>query len=200
MIQEEKRLWKKGFNFVVGIDEAGRGPLAGPVIAAAVLINKNDFQLLKRNKLIRDSKQLSEKQRNEAYQLLNNKIEWGIGLVSEKTIDRINILNATKKAMEKALKDLNKKTKIDFVLIDGNISLNIEYNQKSIIKGDQKVLSCSAASIMAKVYRDKIMIKYDKKYPDYGFKKHKGYGTKEHYRNIRKKGICPLHRKSFLSY
>lgn len=197
MIQEEKRLWRKGFNLIAGIDEAGRGPLAGPVVAAAIIINKNDFQLLKRNKLIRDSKQLSEKQREQAYNLLIDKIKWGIGIVSEKEIDRINILNATKKAMEKALKNLSKKTLIDFVLIDGNIILKIKQKQKSIIKGDQKILSCSAASIIAKVERDKIMIKYDKKYPNYGFKEHKGYGTKKHYENLKKHGLCAIHRRSF---
>jgi len=197
MIQEEKKLWKKGLNLIAGIDEAGRGPLAGPVVAAAILINQKDFNLLKNNKLIRDSKQLSEKQRDQAYNFIINKIKFGTGIVSEKEIDRINIREATKKAMIKAIKSLEKKTKIDFIILDGNMSLDVKYNQKTIIKGDQKVLSCSVASIIAKVTRDKIMIKYDKKYPLYNFKKHKGYGTKEHYANIKKYGICKIHRKSF---
>ncbi len=197
MIQEEKRLWKKGFNSIIGIDEAGRGPLAGPVVAAAVLIDKKDFDLLKKNKLIKDSKQLSEKQRKQAYDVIINKVKWGIGIVSEKEIDKINIREATKKAMIKAIKNIEKKTKVDFIILDGNMSLDINYNQKTVIKGDQKVLSCSAASIIAKVTRDELMIKYDKLYPLYNFKKHKGYGTKEHYLNIKKYGICEIHRKSF---
>jgi ribonuclease HII len=195
MIQEEKRLNKKGYKYVVGVDEAGRGPLAGPVVAGAVLIN--DFNLIKKNKLIRDSKQLSEKQRKQAYNFLIDKVKWGIGIVSEKEIDRINILQATKKAMIKAINDLHKKTKIDFVILDGNMKINIKHKQKSVIKGDQKVLSCSAASIIAKVTRDEIMIKYDKTYPQYNFKKHKGYGTLEHMKNIKKHGLCKIHRKSY---
>lgn len=197
MIQEEKALWKKGYRFVVGIDEAGRGPLAGPVVTGAVLIDKKDFDSIKRNKLIKDSKQLSFKQRREAYEFLINKVKWGIGIVSEKEIDKINILNATKKAMLKAIKSLEKKTKINFLVIDGNIKLNTKYRQKSVIKGDIKVLSCSAASIIAKVTRDELMIKYHKKYPEYNFEKHKGYGTKEHMKNIKKHGLSKIHRKSF---
>lgn len=197
MIQEEKTLWKRGYGFVVGIDEAGRGPLAGPVVAGAVLINKKDFNLIKKNKLIKDSKKLSFKQRREAYEFLIDKVKWGTGIISEKDIDKINILNATKKAMLKAVKALNKKTKIDFLIIDGNIKLSTKYNQKSVIKGDAKVLSCSAASIIAKVTRDELMIKYHKKYPKYNFEKHKGYGTKEHTRNIKKYGLSKIHRKSF---
>ncbi|GMX58673.1 MAG: hypothetical protein MCSN_3270 [Candidatus Microsyncoccus archaeolyticus] len=197
MIQEEKTLWKKGYSFVVGIDEAGRGPLAGPVVAGAVLIDKKCFNLIKKNKLIRDSKQLSSKQRRQAYEFLINRVKWGIGIVSEKEIDKINILNATKKAMLKAIKSLNKKTKIDFILIDGNIKINTKHSQKPVIKGDIKVLSCSAASIIAKVTRDELMIKYHRKYPKYNFERHKGYGTKEHMKNIKKYGLSKIHRKSF---
>ncbi|HNP79710.1 MAG TPA: ribonuclease HII [Candidatus Pacearchaeota archaeon] len=195
MIQEEKRLWKKGYGTIVGIDEAGRGPLAGPVVAGAVLISKKEFDSIKKNRLIRDSKKLSFNQRRQAYDFLIKRVKWGIGIVSEKQIDRINILNATKKAMVKAIKAL--KIKPDFVIIDGNIKLDIKYKQEGIIKGDQKVLSCSAASIIAKVTRDEIMIKLDKKYPKYNFKKHKGYGTKEHMTSIKKHGLCKIHRRSF---
>jgi ribonuclease HII len=195
MIQEEKKLNKEGYKFVVGVDEVGRGPLAGPVVASAVLIN--DFNLIKKNKLIRDSKKLSEKQRKQAHDFLIDKVKWGIGIVSEKEVDRINILQATQKAMIKAIHNLEKKTKIDFVVLDGNMKIDIKHKQKSIIKGDQKVLSCSAASIIAKVTRDEIMIKYDKTYPKYNFKKHKGYGTFEHMKNIKKHGLCKIHRKSF---
>jgi ribonuclease HII len=201
MIQEEKRLWKKGFKYVAGIDEAGRGPLAGPVFASAVLILKKDFKKVKKIKSVRDSKKLKEDKRKEVcLDLLKNKgIKWGIGKVSEKTIDRINILEATKLAMIKAIKDLEKKNKIkvDFLILDGKMKLDFDVNQKSIIKADDKVFSVSAASIIAKVKRDELMEKYDKKYPEYNFKKHKGYGTKEHLRRIKKNGICEIHRRSF---
>ena len=150
---------------------------------------------------IRDSKQLTEKQREEAYKILTNhkNIKWGVGIVSEKIIDKINILEATKLAMAKAITNLkikNKNLKL-FLLIDGNFRTKSEILQKSIIKGDQKVFSIAAASIIAKVTRDRLMNKYDKKYPQYGFKKHKGYPTKEHFDSLKKFGPCPIHRKSF---
>jgi len=199
MIQEEEKLWKRGYKIVAGIDEAGRGPLAGPVVAAAVFINKKDFSFLKKIGLIKDSKELTPQKRKEAFELLIKKVEWRRGIVSEKIIDRINILQATKLAMGKALKDLEKRSKIkaDFAIIDGITKINFEINQKVIVKADKKVLSCSAASIIAKVTRDELMIKYDKKYPLYNFKQHKGYGTKEHMAMLKKYGPCPLHRKSF---
>jgi len=201
MIQEEKRLWKKGYKYVVGIDEAGRGPLAGPVVSGAVLIFEKDFKEIKKIKSVKDSKKLSEKKREEVYpNLINNhKLKWGIGIVSEKVIDRINILEATKLSMIKAVKDLERKNKIkvDYIILDGKMKLKLDTDQESIIKGDDKVFSISAASIIAKVTRDRLMIKYDQKYPAYNFKKHKGYGTKEHLKNIKKNGICEIHRKSF---
>ncbi|MFA5169639.1 MAG: ribonuclease HII [Candidatus Paceibacterota bacterium] len=201
MIQEEKKLWKKGYKYVVGIDEAGRGPLAGPVAAGAVLILEKDFKEAKKIKSVKDSKKLKEGKRKEVYLNLvkNKKVKWGIGMVSEKTIDRINILEATKLAMIKAVKNLEKKNKIkiDFLLLDGRMKLDLKVNQKSIVKGDDKVFSISAASIIAKVRRDELMERYDKKYPQYNFKKHKGYGTKEHLEKIKKNGACKIHRKSF---
>jgi ribonuclease HII len=201
MIQEEKKLWKKGYKYVVGIDEAGRGPLAGPVAAGAVLILEKDFKEAKKIKSVKDSKKLKEKERKTVYLNLikNKKIKWGIGMISEKIIDKINILEATKLAMIKAVKDLEKKNKIkvDFLLLDGKMKLDLKIDQKSIVKGDDKVFSISAASIIAKVSRDELMEKYDKKYPAYNFKKHKGYGTKEHLGKIKKNGICEIHRKSF---
>jgi len=201
MIQEEKKLWKKGYKYVVGIDEAGRGPLAGPVSAGAVLILEKDFEEAKKIKSVKDSKKLKEGKRKEVYLNLvkNKKVKWGIGMVSEKTIDKINILEATKIAMIKAVKNLEKKNKIkiDFLLLDGKMKLDLKINQKSIVKGDDKVFSISAASIIAKVKRDKLMERYDKKYPQYNFKKHKGYGTKEHLEKIKKNGACKIHRKSF---
>ncbi len=199
MIQEEEKLWKRGYKVVAGIDEAGRGPLAGPVVAAAVFINKKNFPFLKKNNLIKDSKELTPKKRKQSFDFLIKNVEWGIGIVSEKVIDKINILQATKLAMEKALKNLEKRSKMraDFAIIDGIMKINYGIKQKTIIKADKKVLSCSAASIIAKVTRDELMIKYDKKYPWYNFKQHKGYGTKEHLARLKKYGPCPLHRKSF---
>lgn len=227
---EEKKLWKEGYKIVAGLDEAGRGPLAGPVVAAAVSMTNQKFTLftlLNATKLkqgrdrvstgfkgIKDSKQLTQKQREKFYKVLINdkNIEWGIGKVSEKIIDEINILEATKLAMLRAIKNLesrqrrgspeaarikNKGSEIDFLLIDGNFGLDISLPQRSIIKGDQKVISISAASIIAKVSRDRIMEKFHKKYPQYGFARHKGYPTKLHVKMLKKFGPCPIHRKSF---
>ena len=190
--EEEKMLWREGFKCVVGLDEAGRGPLAGPVVAGAVLIKKENLEILEG---INDSKKLSEKQREEFYKILtkHKDIEWGVGIVSEKIIDKINILEATKLAMKKAIKNLNP----DFLLLDGNFFINSIVRQKSVVRGDQKVISIAAASIIAKVTRDRLMLKYHKKYPQYGFDKHKGYPTKLHVQKIKKIGICSIHRKSF---
>ena len=219
---EEKKLWKQGFNVVVGLDEAGRGPLAGPVVAAAIIFEKNQiikyFHTSKYSSIlnIRDSKKLSEKQREYFYGILTNHpaVEWGVGIVSEKIIDNINILRATKLSMNKAVDNLNSKLQItnyknvDFLLLDGNFTLNLNEaafakkgysmpKQKSIIKGDQKVFSISAASIIAKVTRDRIMQKMHKKYPEYGFNLHKGYGTALHVANLQKFGPSKIHRKTF---
>jgi len=221
---EEKKLWRKGYKRVFGLDESGRGSLAGPVLAAAVSIKlKTKNQKLKthiKNKKInnltieqfnnlgiRDSKKLTALQREKLYRMLTNSnlIEWGIGRVSEKVIDKINILEATKLAMKKAIKKLtqklkNQKTKkhnLDFLIVDGNFKINLAVPQKSIIKADQKVFSCATASILAKVYRDRIMGRYHKKYPQYGFDKHKGYPTKYHLKMLKKYGPCKIHRKSF---
>lgn len=190
-LKEEKKLWRKGFT-VAGLDEAGRGPLAGPVVACALCFKKRVSL-----KGIKDSKKLSFKQREEIYSLLkkNLDVEWGIGRVSEKVIDRINILEATKLAMERAVKNL--KVNPEFLIIDGNFGIKSAIPQKLIIKADEKVFSCAAASIVAKVVRDRMMIKYHQKYPYYGFNKHKGYGTKNHRDLIKKKGFCNIHRKSF---
>lgn len=191
---EEKILWQKGFKYVVGLDEAGRGPLAGPVVAAAVLI-KPEFKILKE---VKDSKKISAEKRERLFKILTNhpQIEWGIGIVSEKVIDKINIFEATKLAMLTALEDLNSNA--DHLILDGNFEISSEIPQKSVIKGDEKVFSCTAAGIIAKVSRDRIMVKYGKKYPEYGFKKHKGYGTSEHIKILCKIGPCPIHRKSFI--
>jgi len=195
--QEERKLQKKGYKYVVGLDEAGRGPLAGPVVAAAVWIGKVDFKLFKE---VKDSKKLSFKNREKLFSLLtdNKDIKWGVARVSEKTIDKINIKNAAELAMEKSLKSL--KFKPDFLLVDGN-HLNSKrlktFNHKLIVKADEKVFSCASASIIAKVTRDRIMCRYDKKYPQYGFIKHKGYPTGFHNLCLEKHGPCKIHRMSF---
>ncbi|MFH1460296.1 MAG: ribonuclease HII [Candidatus Omnitrophota bacterium] len=209
----EKKFWKKGYKCVVGLDEAGRGPLAGPVFAAVVIV-ENCKSGIKNLKEVNDSKKLSPNKREELYKLLteDKNIKWGIGRVSEKIIDKINILEATKKAMIRAIKNLekrNKKIKVDYLIIDGNFILpaealakagiNLNLPQKSVIKGDSKIFSCAAASIIAKVKRDRVMVKYHKKYPQYGFNKHKGYPTKQHRLSIKKYGSCKIHRLTFRS-
>ena len=195
---EEKKLWKKAMKRVAGLDEAGRGSFGGPVVAAVVIVKKDrKLKLLKVN----DSKKLSSKKREELYEILINhpKIEWGIARVSEKVIDKINILEATKLAMKRAVEKLKAKNKrkINFLILDGNFKIDSNIPQKAIIKGDNKVFSCAAASIIAKVSRDRIMQRYDKKYPKYGFSKHKGSGTKLHFKMLKKHGPCKIHRKSF---
>jgi ribonuclease HII len=196
--KEEKKLYKAGCNMVAGIDEAGRGPLAGPVIACAITLPQlliSDFKFLN----INDSKKLSAKKREEIYEALKDDpdVEWGIGRVSEKVIDRINIFEATKLAMQRAVDNLAKKQDVDFLIIDGNFGIKCSIPQRSIIKGDQRVLSVAAASIVAKVTRDKMMINYHKRYPQYCFDKHKGYPTRYHKQIIKNHGLCQIHRKTF---
>lgn len=199
-MKEEKKLWEKGYKYVAGLDEAGRGPLAGPVVAAVAVVSPKHRNASRLVLGLRDSKKLSQKQREFFYNILttHKDIKWGIGIVSEKVIDKINILQATKLAMQKAVK----KIKPDFLLLDGNFTLQQVQGkkyipQKSIIKGDQKVMSIAMASIIAKVTRDRLMQKYHKKYPQYGFAQHKGYPTKAHFASLEKFGPCKIHRKTF---
>ena len=198
---EEKKFWKNGYKFVVGLDEAGRGPLAGPVVAGAVVFLNSKSKILGVG--VNDSKKITSKKREKVYDYFkkNQNIAWGIGIISEKVIDRINILEATRLAMLKAVENLEKKLRKSpvqvFLVVDGNIKLNINLPQKSIIKADQKVFSCALASIFAKVTRDKIMQRYHKKYSKYGFDIHKGYGTSYHFKMLKKHGSCKIHRKSF---
>lgn len=186
---------RKIFKVVVGLDEVGRGCLAASVMAAAVTVRQTQ------NLKVKDSKKLSSKKREEIYKILKNnpQVEWGIGRVSEKVIDRINIFQATKLAMKRAVKNLEKKIAepADYLLIDGNFGINLPVPQKSIIKGDEKIFLIKLASITAKVTRDRAMLRYHKKYPKYGFNKHKGYGTKLHFYTIEKYGPCKIHRKTF---
>jgi len=189
----EAEVRAQGFRVIAGLDEAGRGPLAGPVVAAAVVLPA------KRSlKGIDDSKKLSAGQREEIFSLLQAKARaLGIGIVEAREIDRLNILRASLKAMELAVENLSLSP--DFLLIDGIHPLNLPLSQRTIPKGDQRCLSIAAASIVAKVTRDRLMIAYHDEYPEYNFARHKGYGTKEHLEAIRKHGCCPIHRQSFKS-
>jgi len=187
----EREIRAKGFRLVAGLDEAGRGPLAGPVVAAAVVL-----PLRVRFPGVDDSKRLSGKQREEAFSLLQKKVAAiGLGIVEAEEIDQLNIHRASLKAMEKAVAAL--PCHPDFLLIDGLFTLNLPIPQEAIIKGDQKCLSIAAASIVAKVTRDRIMTACHREYPEYNFARHKGYATKEHLQAIEKHGHCRLHRLSF---
>ena len=180
-------------KIILGFDEAGRGPLAGPVVVASVILKSYEV-----NVLYQDSKKLSESKREILYDhIVKNSLSYSIELIDQKQIDEINILNATFEAMRKSIENLNKKP--DYVLVDGNMEIpGLTLKQKSHIGGDENIRVISAASILAKVYRDRLMLEYDKKYPLYKFAKHKGYGTQEHISLIRKYGPCEIHRKSFL--
>ena len=188
----------KGYgNSIIGIDEAGRGPLAGPVVASAVKI----INYVKEFDMINDSKKLPEKKREYLFDIILANCEVGVGIANEKEIDKINILNATFLAMRRAVEDLKAKgIEFDLTLVDGNHKIR-EYNdpQEFVIKGDGKSLSIAAASIIAKVTRDRIMIKYGEIYPKYGFAKHKGYGTKQHREALLTYGKIECHRESFLT-
>jgi len=195
-LKEENRIKKQGYKYVLGLDEAGRGPLAGPVSAAAVYYTGRAPIFG-----VTDSKKISPKRRETLSLILTNHpcVFWGLGLVSSSDIDKMNILEATKLAMERAILDLETKYKIkaDYLILDGRMQIDIPVNQISIVKADEKIFSVSAASIIAKVARDKLMLKMAKKYPEYCFEKHKGYGTKLHLEMIKKYGPCPIHRKTF---
>lgn len=187
----ERKCYEKGYKLIAGIDEVGRGPLAGPVVAAAVI--------LKEGVLIpgvNDSKKLTEEKREYLYDKIKSEaLCISIGIVDEKTIDEVNILNATLLAMKKAVEGLSQKP--EYILLDAVTLKDINIPQKGIVKGDSVSLSIAAASIIAKVERDRIVSAYDNIYPFFSFKKHKGYGTKEHIECIKKYGLLPVHRRSF---
>lgn len=190
MKEFETELYDNGINYIAGIDEVGRGPLVGPVVTAAVILPKDFY-----DERINDSKKLTEKKRELLYDvIMENAISVGIGISSEDVIDEINILNATKKAMIEAVNNLNVRP--EHLLIDA-VKLDIDIPQTSIIKGDAKSESIAAASIIAKVTRDRMMVELDKLHPEYDFKHNKGYGTKKHIEAIRKYGIIKEHRKTF---
>lgn len=187
----ERAVRQLGYSSIAGIDEAGRGPLAGPVVAAAIILPP-DY----RNKDIRDSKKLSASRREKLYDRINaDAVSVGIGVVEHSVIDEINILRAALLAMEKAV--LNLTVTADYLLIDGRDTINLSIPQQAIIKGDSRSISVASASIIAKVTRDRIMDDYHQLYSVYNFQKHKGYGTREHREAIKKHGLCHIHRKSF---
>ena len=222
----EKELLSNGYDFVIGVDEAGRGPLAGPVVAAATLYRNfqfpiSNFQTISNNQilndkiffknleLIRDSKTLSEKQRENIFDFICDNFFVGLGICNHETIDRMNILEASFLAMKKAIANLiRNKSKAEsqkskeleriMILVDGNKKIpNFSMDQRAIVGGDKIVKSISAASIVAKVTRDKMMKEFNEKYPQYGFDKHKGYGTKFHLEALQKNGPSEIHRKTF---
>ena len=190
---DEEKLHEKNIEYIAGIDEAGRGPLAGPVVVGVVIMPKDSMI-----EGVNDSKKVSEKKREKLYdEITREAIAWGVGIVDQNEIDEINILNATKKAVTMAISSL--KVKPDLILVDALTNIDtcgIPY--KSIIKGDAKEYSIAAASIIAKVTRDRIMRQWDEVFPEYGFKGHKGYGTKKHIEAIKEYGPCMLHRKTFI--
>jgi len=194
----ENKLKNQGYDLIIGVDEAGRGPLAGPVVAAAVALKKSTFK-----NCIDDSKKLTCLQRESAFPEIIDKSVFGIGIVNEKIIDDINILEATRMAMVKSILVLVKKIKPSkaklriHILIDGNIKLDVDFPFTSIIKGDAKSRSIASASILAKVTRDRIMSLYHRKYPEYGFQQHKGYPTKTHRIALKRFGPSAIHRLTF---
>ena len=191
--EEENKLYDQGIEYICGIDEAGRGPLAGPVVVGAVIMPKDSFI-----EGVNDSKKISEKKREKIFeQIKEEAIAYSVGIVDKDTIDEINILNATKLGVKIALEGL--KQKPDVIMVDALTGLEtngIPYI--SVIKGDAKNYSIAAASIIAKVTRDKIMEEWDSVYPAYGFARHKGYGTAEHIRVIKEQGPCTIHRRTFI--
>jgi ribonuclease HII len=191
MYIHERQAFHQGYKLIAGMDEAGRGPLAGPVVAACVILPQNCLI-----EGVNDSKKLSPKKRELVYDIIIERaVSVGIGIVDEKIIDEINILNATKLAMKKAVEQC--KPAPDMLFVDAVELKDVDIPQKSIIKGDAISLSIAAASIVAKVTRDRMIDDVDSVYPVYGFKKHKGYGTPQHIGAIKKYGICPIHRVSF---
>lgn len=191
--QIEESIYQEGYQYICGIDEAGRGPLAGPVVVASVILPRDS-----KIEGVNDSKKIAEKKREELYEvIIKEAISYHVGIVEEKEIDEINILNATKKGLTESVKGLTQKP--DLILVDALTKIDtLQIPYRSIIQGDAKSYSIAAASIIAKVTRDRIMRQWDEIYPMYGFEKHKGYGTKVHIDTIKEYGLCPIHRKSFV--
>ena len=187
----EKKYYEKGFGYVAGVDEVGRGPLAGPVVCAAVIMPKGEFI-----DGVDDSKRLSAKKRERLAEIIKNTaVAYCIAEVSQEEIDRINILQAVRKCMTDAVNGLSVKP--DVTLVDG-LDTNLPFNAEYIVKGDRKSYTVGCASILAKTYRDALMVKFAEDYPDYEFEKNKGYGSKKHIEAVKEKGPCRLHRKTFI--
>ena len=193
MREYENKYIDMGYNVIAGTDEAGRGPLVGPVVAACVVL-PNDYN----NDEINDSKKLTEKKREKLYDIImKDALSVGVSIISAKEIDEINILEASRKGMIESYKEANKKIKIDVLLTDAMKIDTLDIPVEKIIKGDAKSISIAAASIIAKVTRDRLLLELDKKYPEYGFKDHKGYPTKKHLEAIEKYGIFDEYRKTY---
>ncbi len=191
-LEFEKQVSAKGFSAICGVDEAGRGPLAGPVCAAAVILPENTVI-----EGVNDSKKLSKKKREALFDVIcKTARSYSIAYAGVEEIEELNILNATMLAMKRAVEGLG--VRADYALIDGNRTPDLEIQSEFIIKGDAKSMSVACASILAKVSRDRLLYEYAKEYPQYGFDKHKGYGTKAHIEALREYGPCPYHRMSFL--
>jgi ribonuclease HII len=197
--QFERELWSRGATRIAGVDEAGRGPLAGPVAAAAVILPSlwGNLGFDERLRALNDSKQLTEVQREEFFSILTThpEISFAIALVDAATIDRINILQATHRAMNEALAQLQPQP--EHVLVDGRPVKSIRLPSTAIVKGDARSYSIAAASVLAKVTRDRTMLEFHEQFPAYGFAEHKGYGTPKHLAAIEVHGPCPIHRRSF---
>lgn len=199
----ERTLYEQGIKSICGIDEAGRGPLAGPVVVASVIMPEDSMI-----EGVNDSKKVSEKKRENLYEkIIEEAIAYGVGIIDQNEIDKINILNATKEGLTTCIKELEKDLKNkqrefekpEIILVDALTKIDTDgISYRSIIKGDSKSYSIAAASIIAKVTRDRIMRQWDEVYPEYGFGKHKGYGTAAHIAAIKEYGLCPLHRKTFV--
>ena len=190
----ERELLSQGFKTIAGVDEVGRGPLAGPVVCAAVVMPLKEIEIIQG---VDDSKKLSPKKRELLAKLIRERaLAYTVYEVNEKIIDEINILQATRLGMKNALESL--KIVPDTVITDGNMTLDISFPQRSIVHGDALSYSIGAASIVAKVFRDALMEEYAKTYPEYAFERNKGYGTAEHIRAIKEHGICPIHRRTFV--
>lgn len=188
----ENELYEQGIEYIGGVDEVGRGPLIGPVVAACVVLPKN-FKLEGLN----DSKKLSEKKRDIFYDYIKeNALAYGLGIISPEKIDEVNIYEATKLAMKEAINEVKKQINAEHILIDA-MPLELDINTTSIIKGDAKSISIAAASVIAKVTRDRMMYELDEKYPEYGFKSHKGYPTKKHVEALNKFGLIEGYRKTY---
>ncbi|MDB6110606.1 MAG: Ribonuclease [Pedosphaera sp.] len=195
----ERELWRKGLTLVAGVDEAGCGPLAGPVVAAAVLFPCSWLEsgLFSKLRGLNDSKQLTEEQREKYYTIItaHTEIRHGVAIVDVEIIDRINILQAAHRAMNQALEQFQPAPQ--HVLVDGRPVKSLRFPHTPLVKGDCRSYSIAAASVVAKVTRDRLMLEYDKQYPGYGFADHKGYGTPQHLAAISAQGPCPIHRRSF---